>query len=209
MWYIRVNHATAHEFSCLIIGVRKLEDHDILDLYFNRDEAAITETRGKYGLRMLKVSINILRSKEDADECVNDALLKAWDAIPPTRPERLGAFLAKIARNLSINKWQARGAAKRGGGDAGLILSELEDCIPAPSGPEQEYESTRVQEAINACLATMDKSTRTAFVLRYFHGESIRGVCQRFGMSESKAKSVLFRARKKLGAYLEKEGISL
>ena len=187
----------------------KLEDHEILDLYFNRDEAAITETRGKYGLRIFKVSINILRAKEDAEECVNDTLLKAWEAIPPTRPEMLGAFLAKIARNLSINKWQARGAAKRGGGEASLILSELQDCIPAPGGPEHEYESARTQEAINACLATMDKSTRAAFVLRYFHGESIRGVCERFGMSESKAKSVLFRARKKLGAYLEKEGVVL
>ena len=186
-----------------------MEDNEILDLYFNRDETAITETRGKYGLRMLKVSINILRAKEDAEECVNDTLLKAWEAIPPTRPERLGAFLAKIARNLSINKWQARGAARRGGGEANLILSELGDCIPAPGGPEQEYESARVKEAINSCLATMDKAMRAAFVLRYFHGESIRGVCQRFGISESKAKSVLFRARKKLGSYLEKEGVQL
>ena len=186
-----------------------MEDSDILGLYFDRDETAITETRSKYGLRIFKVCINILRAKEDAEECVNDTLLKAWAAIPPSRPERLGAFLAKIARNLSINKWHSKGAAKRGGGEASLILSELEDSIPAPGGPEQEYESARVQEAINACLATMDKASRAAFVLRYFHGESIRGVCQRFGISESKAKSILFRARKKLGAYLEKEGVSL
>jgi len=186
-----------------------MEDNDIIDLYFNRDETAITETRGKYGLRIFKVSINILRAKEDAEECVNDTLLKAWEAIPPSRPGILGAFLAKIARNLSINKWHARGAIKRGGGEASLILSELEECIPSPGGPEQEYESARVQEAINSCLATMDKPTRATFVLRYFHGESIRGVCERFGISESKAKSMLFRARKKLGAFLEKEGVSL
>ena len=186
-----------------------MEDHEILDLYFSRDEQAITETRSKYGLRIFKVSITILRAIEDAEECVNDTLLNAWKAIPPSRPLMLGAFLAKIARNLSINRWQARGAAKRGGGEASLILNELEDCIPSPGGPEQEYESARVQEAINACLATMDKPTRAAFVLRYFHGESVRGVCERLGMSESKAKSVLFRARKKLGAYLEKEGVPL
>ena len=187
-----------------------MEDHDILDLYFNREESAITETRSKYGLRLYKVAINILRVNEDAEECVNDTLLKAWEAIPPSRPERFGAFLAKIARNLSINKWQAKGAARRGGGEVSLLLSELEDCIPAQSaGPEAEYESTRVQEAINTGLATLDKASRAAFVLRYFHGESIRGVSERFNMSESKVKSMLFRARKKLGAYLEKEGVAL
>ena len=202
-------HATNHRFSCRYIGVMKLEDNEILDLYFNRDESAITETRGKYGLRLYKVAINILRVNEDAEECVSDTLLKTWEAIPPSRPERFGAFIAKIARNLSINKWQSKGAARRGGGEVNLLLSELEDCIPSPGGPEAEYESARTQEAINACLATMDKATRAVFVLRYFHGESIRGVCERFGMSESKAKSILFRARKKLGAYLEKEGVTL
>ena len=186
-----------------------MEDHEILDLYFQRNESAITETRGKYGRRMYKVAINILRVNEDAEECISDTLLKTWEAIPPSRPERFGAYLAKIARNLSINKWQAKNASRRGGGEVDLLLSELEDCIPSASGPEQEYESARVQEAINACLATMDKVARAAFVLRYFHGESIRGICERFGMSESKAKSMLFRARKKLGAHLEKEGVAL
>ncbi|MCL2571972.1 MAG: RNA polymerase sigma factor [Defluviitaleaceae bacterium] len=186
-----------------------MEDHEILDLYFNRKEEAITETRNKYGLRLYKVCINILRAHEDAEEIVSDTLLKAWGVIPPNRPEKFGAYLAKIARNLSINKWQARGAARRGGGEINLLLSELEDCIPAQGGPEVEYESARVQEAINAGLATLDKSARAAFVLRYFHGESIKDVCERFDMSESKVKSILFRARKKLGAYLEKEGVAL
>jgi len=189
--------------------VIKLEDHEIVALFYNRDEDAITETRKKYGLRLYKVAINILRVNEDAEECVNDALLKAWDAIPPTNPERLGAFLAKIVRNLSINKWQARGAIRRGGGEINILLGELEDCIPANGGPEAEYESRTVQEAINASLASMDQVVRSVFVLRYFHGESIKGVCTRFNMSESKVKSILFRARKKLGAYLEKEGITL
>jgi len=120
-----------------------------------------------------------------------------------------GAYLAKIARNLSINKWQARGAARRGGGEISLLLSELQDCIPATGGPEAEYESARVREAINTGLGTMDKTARAAFILRYFHGESIRDVCERFNMSESKVKSILFRARKKLGTYLEKEGVAL
>jgi len=187
----------------------KLEDHEILDLYFGRNESAIAETRSKYGLRLYKVAINITRIHEDAEECVSDALLKAWEAIPPTRPESFGAYLAKIARNLSINKWQARGAARRGGGEISLLLSELADCIPAKGSPEEEYESARVQDAINTGIAAMDKTARAAFVLRYFHGESIRGVCERFNMTESKVKSILFRARKKLGAFLEKEGVAL
>ena len=187
-----------------------MEDQDILDMYFNRDEAAITETRGKYGLRLFKVAKNILHINEDAEEIVSDTLLKAWEAIPPVRPERFGAFLARITRNLSINKWQAKSATRRGGGEVSLILSELTDCIPATSGePEAEYESNLVQEAINNCLASMDKASRAVFVLRYFHNESIKGVSERFGMSESKVKSMLFRARKKLNAHLEKEGVSL
>jgi len=186
-----------------------VEDQHILDLYFNRDETAIAETRSKYGLRLYKVAINILRLNEDAEECVSDTLLKAWNVIPPNRPDMLGAYLAKITRNLSINKWQARNASRRGGGEINLMLNELADCIPAKGGPEDEYESARIQAAINEGIANMDKTAQTAFILRYFHGESIKDVCERFNMSESKVKSILFRARKKLGAFLEKEGVIL
>jgi len=186
-----------------------MDDNYILDLYFARNEAAITQTRAKYGLRLYKVAINILRLNEDAEEIVSDTYMKAWQAIPPTRPERFGAYLAKIARNLSINKWQAKGAARRGGGETDQLLGELTDCIPANTNPEAEYESTQTQAAINSGLAAMDKTARTAFILRYFHGESIRDVCERFNMPESKVKSILFRARKKLAAHLEKEGVAL
>ena len=184
-----------------------LDDHLIVDMYFDRQEAAIVESRSKYGLRLFKVAFNILRNHEDAEECISDTLFKAWEAIPPTRPAKLGAYLAKITRNLSINKWQAKGAARRGGGEVDLMLSELEDCIPSKVGLEAEYESQVTQEAINLFLGNLDKVARTAFILRYFHGESIRNICERFHMSESKIKSVLFRTRKKLSAYMEKEGI--
>jgi len=151
--------------------------------------------------------MNILHSNEDAEECVNDTLLKAWEAIPPNRPMKFGAFLARIARNLSINKWEARGAAKRGGGEVNMLLSELEECVPSKGGPEDEYEASLVTEAINSFLNTMEQTARIVFVLRYFHGESIRAICERFQMNESKIKSILFRSRKKLGIYLEKEGV--
>ena len=192
------------------IRVIHLEDDKILDLFFERQEKALLETERKYGRRLFYTAMNILNSSTDAEECVNDTLLKAWESIPPHRPVMFGAFLAKITRNLSINKWKAKNAARRGGGEVDLLLSELEDCIPTTnSTPEKEYESQLVTKAINNCLNSMEQTARAAFVLRYFHGESIISVCKRFDMSESKVKSLLFRARKKLKAHLEKEGVAL
>ena len=186
-----------------------LEDTEILDLFFRRREEALDETRQKYGGRLFRAAINILHNSEDAEECVNDTLLRAWEVIPPNRPVMFGAFLAKIAHNSALNKWRAGGALRRGGGEVALLLSELEDCMPASKvgRPETVYEAQLVTEAINVCLRAMDQTSRVAFVLRYFHGESIRGICERFEMSESKVKSLLFRARKKLGTALEKEGV--
>jgi len=185
-------------------------DNEILDLYFKRQESAIEESRRKYGLRLFKTSRNILYSNEDADECVNDTLLRAWNAIPPSRPAMLGAFLAKIVRNLSFNKLEAKSAAKRGGGNANVLFSELEDCIPSSANsPEAVYEAAIVTEAINSFLTGLNKAARVAFVLRYFHGESIRDIAERYKISESKVKSLLFRTRKKLRTHLEKEGVSI
>ena len=139
---------------------------------------------------------------------MNDTLLKAWQVIPPTRPTMFGAFLAKISRNLAINKWKSKTAARRGGGETDLMLSELEDCLPSNQHePERAYEDALLKQAINSYLASMEQTARIAFVLRYFHGESILSISERFNMSESKVKSMLFRARKKLAAHLEKEGV--
>jgi RNA polymerase sigma-70 factor (ECF subfamily) len=177
-------------------------------MYFSREESAINETKTKYGARLYKISKNILYSNEDAEENVSDTLLKAWNAIPPSRPEMFGAFLAKIARNLSINKLSARSAGKRGGGEVSIMLGELEECLPSQAAkPEQAHEAKLVTQAINDFLTKSDKVTRVAFVLRYFHGESINNICERFKMSDSKIKSILFRTRKKLRTHLEKEGV--
>jgi len=184
-----------------------LEDCVILDMFFERKESAIEETKCKYGKRLFRTSHNILNNKEDAEECVSDTLMKAWGTIPPNRPVMLGAFLVKIARNLSINKWEAKSAAKRGGGEAHLLLSELEECVPSSTGTEEAYESIQTTEAINSFLSAEKRTARVAFVLRYFHGESIHSICTRFQMSESKIKSMLFRTRQKLKIHLEKEGV--
>ena len=187
-----------------------MEDAEILDMYFSREEAALSETKTKYGRRLFKVSNNILHSSEDAEENVNDTLLKSWNVIPPSRPLMFGAFLAKIARNLSLNKWEAKNAAKRGGGEVGIMLGELEECIPsADNSPEEAHEALVVTDTINIFLSTLDKPARVAFILRYFHSESISTISTRFKMSESKIKSLLFRTRKKLRTHLEKEGITI
>ncbi|MCL2221216.1 MAG: sigma-70 family RNA polymerase sigma factor [Oscillospiraceae bacterium] len=186
-----------------------MEDHEILDLFFKRSEYAIDETKLKYGKRLQKTAMNILHNAEDAEECVSDTLFQAWEAIPPATPASLGAYLAKITRNLSLNRWESSMAKKRGGGEVPLLLSELEDCIPGTAGPEEDFEATLVTEAINKYLETLEKATRKLFVLRYFHGESIRELSERFRISESRTKSILFRTRKKLGTYLEKEGVHL
>lgn len=187
-----------------------MDDQKILELFFERNETAIVEAKGKYGGRLFKTALNILKNKEDAEECVNDALFKAWKSIPPVYPDMLGAFLAKIVRNTALHKWQANRAAKRGGGEVNLLLSEFKECILSTTPqnePEGKLVANLVTSTINTWLATLEKTSKAVFILRYFHGESIRDISERFKISESKVKSTLFRARKKLGATLEKEGI--
>jgi len=186
-----------------------MDDQIILDMFFERQESALEETKQKYGLRLQRTAMNILHNYEDAEECVSDTLLKAWGAIPPNRPESFGAYLAKITRNLSINKWEASSAAKRGGGAIPLLLSELEDCIPASGVLEEICDATFLTETINSFLSTVSQTARVTFTLRYFHGESIQSISEQFKISESKTKSILFRVRKKLKIHLEKEGIIL
>ena len=186
-----------------------MDDNIIIDLFFERQEEAIDKTKLKFGNRLFRSAMNILHNAQDAEECVSDTLLKAWNTIPPTRPTTLGAFLAKISRNFAINKWKAKEAARRGGGETTLLLGELQDCVPASDTPEKAYEQDLVTAAINNFLNTLDQPARVAFVLRYFHGESIASICNRFNISESKAKSLLFRTRNKLKTHLEKEGITV
>ena len=186
-----------------------MEDSAILDMYFERQEAALDKTKYKYGKRLFRTSKNILHNNEDAEECVSDTLLKAWEAIPPSRPIMFSAFLMKIARNTAINKLEAKNATKRGGGELNLFLDELEDCIPSAKNLEEEYEASHVTDTINSFLGTISKPARVAFILRYFHGDSIYDISKRFQVSESKIKSNLFRTRKKLRIYLEKEGVAI
>ena len=184
-----------------------MTDEQIVKLYVEKKESAIAESKQKYGKRLFCIAKNILGNNEDAEEVVNDTLLKAWTHVPGVRPEKLGAFLAKIARNISINKWKARGAKRRGSGEADIMLGELEEIISTGTTTEQEFDSILTTREINRALEDMEKEMRTTFVLRYFYGESILSICEKQGSSESKVKSMLFRARKRLHNHLKAEGV--
>ena len=186
-----------------------MDDNMIMDLYWERAESAITETALKYGNYCLTIAMNILQSKEDSEECVNDTYLKMWNAIPPQRPTRFFAFLGRITRNLSINRYRARNVQKRGGANIELILSELEECIPSESSVEAEYEAGQISSVIDSFLAASKPENRIIFVRRYWYADSIASISERFGMSESKVKSSLLRTRNKLKACLENEGVTL
>ena len=186
-----------------------MNDEMILDLYWARSESAINETAKKYGNYCLAIATGILQNNEDAEECVSDTYLKAWEAIPPQRPVIFKSFLGKITRNLSLNKYKEHKTKKRGGGEIALMLSELEECIPSRSNVETEYESNQVIEIINSWLLSLERENRVVFVRRYWYADTIKIIAARFKISESKVKSMLFRTRKILKTYLEKEGVVL
>ncbi len=183
-----------------------MEDGQIIELYWNRDQRAIGETDGKYGKLLHGIAWNVLRSREDSEECVNDTYLRAWEAIPPTRPGVFRVWLGQITRNLSLDRWKSRRAEKRGGG-AEVLLGELEDCLPAPAG--RAVEDGELAELLNVFLRRLSREGRAMFLRRYWYGESVAEVAEALGCGEGKVKSSLFRSRKALREYLEKEGIAV
>ena len=186
-----------------------MDDSQIIELYWDRSEDAIAQTDQKYGGYCRRISLNILHNQQDAEECVSDAYLGVWNAIPPQRPAVFSAFLGKITRNISLHRWQKNRAAKRGGGETGVLLSELEDCLPASGSLEETVDVRALGELLNRFLDLLTREQRTVFVRRYWFADPIEEIAIRTGMSASKVSSMLFRLRKKLRAYLTKEGIPL
>lgn len=186
-----------------------MKDTEIIDLYWKRDETAIEVTAGQYGGYCQSISCHILHDVRDAEECVNDTWLRAWEAMPPQRPGCLCAWLGKITRNLSLNRFRQYTADKRGRGQTELALSELEDCIPDRSDVEQAVEERVLIQAINQFLYEQPRRKRDIFIRRYWYLCPIREIAENYGISEAKTASVLFRMRNALKAYLEKEGITL
>lgn len=186
-----------------------MDDNQILDLYWSRSEDAILETDKKYGSFCFQVSFQILRNTQDADECVNDTWMKAWNAMPPQRPGKLQAFLGKLARNLALDRWDKAQAQKRGGGRTALLLSELADCIPARETVEGAMEDQAIAAAISAWLRQQTPKNRVAFIRRYWYADTTTQVAKRVGLTEGGTKSLLHRLRSSLREHLEQEGIAV
>ena len=184
-------------------------DSEILDLYFARDERAISETQKKYGAYLYTVAYNVLENSEDAGEAVNDTYLGAWNSIPPQRPCAFSAFLAATARNLSLKKLRAFGAKRRGGGEAAVTLEELGECIPSPSGVEKELEARELAHILDTFLRELPETERRIFMRRYWFMEKTQDICRDYGFTEGKVKMMLLRTRKKLLKRLTKEGVNI
>ncbi len=182
-------------------------DGEIVELYWQRDEEAISQTDIKYGGYCRSISNNILRDAGESEECVNDTYLRAWNSMPTERPERLPAFLGKIVRNLSISRLRHRSADKRGGGEYALCLEELRDCAGKAQEPDKELELKELTEHIDAFLANLKELERDIFVSRYWYMAPVDKIAERAGFSYSKTASMLHRTRLKLGIYLRKEGL--
>lgn len=185
-----------------------MEDEEILNLYWKRNEKALSETQEKYGHALCCISRNIVGNIEDAEECVNDTYHKAWESIPPVRPVYFFAYLAKIARHFSFGKLDYWNAAKRSA-EITVLNEELDRCIPSQLDEETQIESREIAKIISTFLKKQKEEYRNIFVRRYFYTDSIQDIAWRYDISESKVKSVLFRMRRLLKEYLEKGGICL
>lgn len=183
-----------------------MEDGTIIKLYWERSQQAIVESEKKYGPYCHTIARRILDREEDAEECVNDTYLRAWEAIPPARPGSFRTWLGRITRNLSLDRWKSLRAEKRGGG-AEALLGELQDCLPARPG--RSVEDLELAELLNVFLRGLSREGRAVFLRRYWYGESVAEVAAALGCGEGKVKSSLFRSRKALREYLEKEGIAV
>ena len=182
-----------------------LQDEQILDLYWSRDDTAIEKTSEKYGGQLNRLAERMLRAKEDAQECVNDTYLGAWNSIPPQRPAHFFAFLAKLCRNLACNKLDYQRAGKRNA-DVLPLTEELSACIPDRAA-ERRRDAAELGAALNMFLKSLPQESRVIFMRRYWYMDSVKEIAARCGISESKVKTTLFRVREKLRTYLEKEEI--
>ncbi len=186
-----------------------MEDTQIIEMYWERNENAIAETQTKYGAYLRRVAYNILANDEDCGECVNDTYYRTWESIPPNRPAKLSAYLAAITRNLAVSMFRRKNTASRAGSQYALSLDELAECVSGNDTVERAAENSLIAKSISDYLRTLPQESRIIFVCRYFYNDSISDIAAYFGAGESKIKSSLFRTRKGLREYLTKEGIEI
>lgn len=186
-----------------------MEDTQIIEMYWERNESAISETQSKYGSYLRRIAYNILANDEDSGECENDTYYRAWESIPPNKPVKLSAYLSAITRNLAISLFRSRNTASRAGSQYALSLDELGECVSGNDTVESAAESGMIAKSISAFLRTLPQESRIIFVCRYFYNDSISDIAGYFGATEAKIKSSLFRTRKGLKEHLVKEGIEV
>ena len=183
-----------------------LKDHEIIDLFFERSEQAITELICKYGTAVRTVVTNILRNVQDAEECQSETWFHVWSRIPPTRPEHLGAYVCRVARNISLKRYHADSAQKRNS-HYDVALEELETTIPALSTVETEYDARELTRYLNRFLGTLEPRDRYLFLRRYWYGDGISEIARNLNITPHAVSVRLFRLRQKLLALLQKEGL--
>jgi RNA polymerase sigma-70 factor (ECF subfamily) len=186
-----------------------MEDKAILDLYFARDELAITETDRKYGGYCYSIANRILNSQEDSEETVSDTYWQTWNSIPPQRPNFLKLFLAKVTRNLAFTRWRKRSAEKRGGGELELALEELASCIPGREQVDDRLNLQELSKTIRCFLAALPERDGNIFLRRYFFVEDADTIAEHYHMKRANVNVILSRTRVKLKSYLKQEGYDL
>lgn len=183
-----------------------MEDSTIINLYFDRSEKAIEESRSKYGRYCSVIANNILHSSEDTEECVNDTWFNAWNSIPPSKPKKLAVFFGSITRNLAFDRYRKKHSERRGGGETALCLDELKECI----GDKEDFtELLPLKEAMNDFMAEITPQAREIFLLRYWYTFSVEEIAKRTDLTEGAVKSSLHRTRCALRLFLENEGFDI
>ena len=183
-----------------------MDDKAIIDLYWERSENAILKTSVKYGAYCYTIAYNILSNREDSEESVNDTYLAAWNTMPPRRPSLLSAFLGKMTRFISLDRWKQRRSCKRGGGEVPLCLEELAECVSGRESAEDALIRKEVLACVNRFLDALPETERKVFLWRYWYMEPVAQIAERFGFTEGKVTSMLHRTRRKLAGHLNKEG---
>ena len=185
-----------------------MDDKQIIELYFERNEQAIKETQTKYGAFCHRIAMNVLGIHEDAEECVNDTYYSAWKQIPPTVPEVFKVYLGRITRNLSISRFRAMRAKKRYS-SMEIMLSELNDCVPSSSNVEQTIEVMQLSDYISEWLDSLPEEDCALFVRRYWFGDEVQELAKKCGITAAKMAQRMLRLRKSLKAALEQKGVAL
>lgn len=184
-----------------------MNDDEIIRLLYERDESGLSAIEEKYGRLLRSVAFGILRNEQDAEECESDALLRAWNSIPPARPARLTAYLCRIVRNAALDKYNYIHAAKRSG--EAVPLDELTDCIGSSPDASDRLSENELARLLNSFLMSQDYCTRVIFMRRYWFGDTTAEIAKRLHVSQSMIKSRISRTLKKLRAYLREEGYDL